>query len=91
MLKSEISTGMIITDNTNGEKLKKIMRDSSLKNIIEDPILKHSYNSLFIQIVDVIAYFCRQQYEPNNYVKKKCGHNFYKRLLSAMNVTDISS
>lgn len=89
-LKSEISTGIIITDNTNGEKLKKMMRKSSLKNIIEDPILKHSYNSLFIQIVDVIAYFCHQQYEPNNYVKKKGGHNFYKRLLSAMNFTDIS-
>ncbi|AZO96394.1 DUF3800 domain-containing protein [Halocella sp. SP3-1] len=80
VLANEGNNGMIITDNTDGNKLREIMRELSLKYIIEDPVLKHSYNSYFIQIVDVIVYFARQLYEPNNYVRKKGGHNFYKRL-----------
>jgi len=29
---------------------------------------------------DVVAYCARQLYEPNNYMKRKGGNNFYTRL-----------
>lgn len=93
-------TGMIISDNTEGEKLRKLVRkmrhyntvpnkkglyNSGYRNIkiekvIEDPVLRDSRQSLILQMNDVIAYCVRQKYEPNGYMKKKGGHNFYKRL-----------
>lgn len=91
ILKDENNTGMIITDNTDGTKLQDVMINLPVKNIIEDPILKHSYNSYFIQIVDVIAYFAHQVYETNNYVRRKGAHNFYKRLLPVLCRIDISN
>lgn len=91
ILEDEVDTGMIITDNTDGTKLKDIMLDLPVKNIIEGPVLKHFYNSYFIQVVDVIAYFANQLYEINNYVRKKEAHNFYKRLLPVIYMTDISN
>lgn len=91
ILEREQDIGMIITDNTDGNKLKEIMRDLALKNIIEDPIMRHSYNSYFIQMSDVIVYFARQLYEPNRYVRKKGGQNFYKRLSPVIDVTNGSN
>lgn len=55
-------------------------RDLKIKYIIEDPYLKNSKDSLLHQMVDVIAYSVKQLYEPNIYMKKKGGNNFYKRL-----------
>jgi len=40
---------------------------------------------LFQSNCDVIAYSARQMYEPNKYMKKKGGHNFYKRLMPVLN------
>jgi hypothetical protein len=60
-------------------------RNMNIQYVIEDPLLKDSRNSFFNQIVDVIAYSARQIYEPNNYMKKKGGHNFYKRLDPVIN------
>ena len=57
----------------------------NIRYIIEDPVLKDSQHSFFNQIVDVIAYSARQMYEPNKYMKKKGGHNFYKRLMPVLN------
>jgi hypothetical protein len=92
--------GMILSDNTNGEKLRKLIRrmrhfntipnkkdyyhggyrNLKLEYIIEDPVFRDSHYSLIHQMNDVVAYCVRQRYEPNAYMKKKGGHNFYKRL-----------
>ena len=92
--------GMILSDNTEGEKLRKLIRkmrhynfipnrrdfyeegsrNLKLSYVIEDPIFRDSKNSFMHQMNDVLAYCVRQRYEPNAYMKKKGGHNFYKRL-----------
>lgn len=92
--------GIILSDNTEGEKLRKLIRkmrhfnvipnrkdiysDGSrnvkLEYVIEDPIFRDSKNSFLHQMNDVLAYCVRQRYEPNAYMRKKGGTNFYKRL-----------
>jgi len=59
-------------------------RDIPLRNIVEDPFFKDSAHSFFHQIVDVVSYSARQIYETNNYMRKKGGRNFYKRLLPVL-------
>jgi len=93
-------TGMLISDNTEGEKLRMLVRklrhynpipnDRGLYNdgyrnikltrMIEDPVLRDSKYSFIHQINDVLAYCARQLVEPNSYMKRKGGTNFYKRL-----------
>lgn len=93
-------TGIVISDNTEGEKLRKLVRkmrhyntvpnkkdyyssgyrNIKIEKVIEDPVFRDSRQSLILQMNDVIAYCVRQKYEPNNYMKKKGGHNFYTRL-----------
>lgn len=62
-------------------------RNLKLEYVIEDPVFRDSRFSFIHQMCDVIAYMVRQKYEPNAYLKKKGGHNFYKRLA---NVTTVS-
>ncbi|MFO8001338.1 MAG: DUF3800 domain-containing protein [Marinilabilia sp.] len=59
-------------------------RNIKLEYVIEDPIFRDSQHSFIHQMNDVLAYCVRQRYEPNNYMKKKGGHNFYKRLESVV-------
>ncbi|MDX1920317.1 MAG: DUF3800 domain-containing protein, partial [Candidatus Caenarcaniphilales bacterium] len=65
--------GLILPDNTDGHKLQTLIRkmrkfnpvpskysgyrNLRLKHIIEDPCLRNSEHSYFIQLVDVISYF----------------------------------
>jgi hypothetical protein len=56
-------------------------RNLKLIGIIEDPVLRSSDNSYFHQLVDVVAYFARQYYEPNKYIRKKGGRLYYNRFL----------
>lgn len=92
--------GMILSDNTEGTKLRKLIRkmrhfntvpnnkeyyqggyrNIKLEYIIEDPIFRDSRYSFLHQMNDVLAYCVRQRYEPNQYMRKKGGHNFYKIL-----------
>lgn len=92
--------GIILSDNTEGEKLRMLIRkmrhfnvipnrkemygdgnrNLKLEYVIEDPIFRDSKNSFLHQMNDVLAYCVRQRYEPNAYMKKKGGANFYKRL-----------
>lgn len=89
--------GIVLSDNTDGGKLRGLIRkmrhfnmipsmhgaparNLKLNYIIEDPILRDSQFSFMHQMNDVVAYCARQQYEPNAYMKKKGGVNFYKRL-----------
>lgn len=92
--------GIVLSDNTEGEKLRKLIRkmrhynptpnrldlfgggfrNFKLQYVIEDPIMRDSRLSFMHQMNDVVAYCIRQKFEPNNYMKKKGGNNFYKRL-----------
>lgn len=90
--------GMIVSDNTDGDKLRKLVRrmrhynnipsmihqgtsrNMKLNYIIEDPIFRDSKHSMIHQMNDVTAYFARQMYEPNRFIKSKAAHNYYKRL-----------
>lgn len=97
-----LEMGIVLPDNTDGQKLQKLVRKMRVYNpipnkgatgfrnlpidlIIEDPLMKDSSNSFLIQMVDVYAYFAKQLYEPNSYLKKKGGHHFYERLGVALN------
>ncbi len=84
--KHQYEKGLILSDNTEGEKLRIIVRkqrhaiNNKIENLIEDPIFRDSKNSLLHQMNDVIAYCVRQNFEPNAYMKKKGGHNYFKRI-----------
>lgn len=60
-------------------------RSIPLRAIIEDPVFKDSRNSLVIQMCDVIAYFARQYYEPNRYIKNRGAKKYYGRLQNVIN------
>ena len=92
---------MIISDNTDGGKLTKLLRmmrrfnqipnamsygsgsrNIPLRAVVEDPVMRDSQNSYFHQMVDVVAYFARQHYEPNKFVRKKGARTFYTKFLT---------
>jgi Protein of unknown function (DUF3800) len=96
--------GLMFADNTNGQKLVKLVRQMRrynpipnmasygggsrnipLRAIIEDPIFRDSGHSFLLQMVDVVAYFAKQVYEPNNFVKAKGARTFYGRLNPVIN------
>lgn len=55
-------------------------RNMLIQYVIEDPVMKDSANSLFIQAVDLTAYLLYQSLSPNQYMRKKSGQNFFNRL-----------
>ena len=55
-------------------------RNVPLQFIIEDAWLKNSLHSYFIQSVDLIAYLLYQKLNPNSYMKKKNGYNYFNIL-----------
>lgn len=97
--------GLILSDNTDGEKLIKLLRrmrrfnpvpnradlydggfrDLKVEYIIEDPVFRDSARSYIHQMTDVVAYFCRQKFEPNAYLKKKGAVNYYDNLGNVLN------
>lgn|SRR5574343_17924 len=60
-------------------------RDIQVRYIVDDPVMRDSGHNYFIQMADVIAYFARQHYEPNSYIRKKGAKTFYGRLGSRIN------
>lgn len=96
--------GMIICDNTDGNKLRKLLREMRrynqvnnmvsigpgarnipLRAIVEDPVFRNSGDSFLLQLVDVVAYFARQIYEPNKYIRQKGGRLAYGRIEPIVN------
>lgn len=55
-------------------------RNLQITNFVEDPYFKDSRNSYFIQAADVAAFVLYQKLCPSAFMKKKSGHNFFKRL-----------
>lgn len=87
---------IIISDMTTDDiikisrKLKKINyvpsfyhtapRQILISTVLEDPFMKDSKKSYFLQCVDVICYFVKQLYDPHFEIQKKGLNNYYNRL-----------
>ena len=65
----------------NNEDITAGYRNLPLVYIIEDPYFKDSRDSFFIQIFDLAAYILFQHLNPNAYMKKKGGRNFFQKLI----------
>jgi len=55
-------------------------RNLTLQSIVEDPVFKDSKHSYFSQMADITAYFLKQLYMPNQYIRKKGARNYFLRL-----------
>jgi hypothetical protein len=55
-------------------------RDLRLATLTEDPSFRDSSSSYFIQAADLVAYLLYQKINPNNYMRKKSGQNYFDRL-----------
>ncbi len=57
-----------------------VYKDEPIKVIIEDPVMRDSRESYFIQAADCAAYLFKQSLEPSGYMKKHGGNAYFKRL-----------
>jgi hypothetical protein len=55
-------------------------RQLPLVRIVEDPSIRHSQHSYFIQAVDVAAFSIYQWYAPSQFVRRKGAKNYFLRL-----------
>lgn len=55
-------------------------RQMPLTRIIEDPSVRDSEHSYFIQAADAVAWACYQRYAPSKYVRQKGARNYFARL-----------
>ncbi|MFP4106373.1 MAG: DUF3800 domain-containing protein [Phycisphaerae bacterium] len=55
-------------------------RNYPLVSIVEDPCLRDSKRSYFIQAVDTVVYCLKQFVQPSNYFRKTGAKSYYKRL-----------
>lgn len=88
--------GMVFPDGQPSGQLNKLVRrmrrynpipsrisgyrDMPLKRVLEDPVYRDSANSLFIQAADLCAFLLYQSQEPNQYMRKTGGRNYFSRL-----------
>lgn len=55
-------------------------KDEPIKVIIEDPVLRDSRGSYFIQVADCAAYLLKQSIDPSAYMRKHGGAAYFDRL-----------
>ena len=55
-------------------------RQLPVQSLVEDPIMRRSHQSYFIQAVDAVAFSAYQLYAPSGYVRTKGAKNYYGRL-----------
>jgi hypothetical protein len=55
-------------------------RNLTLLYIVEDPNIRDSAHSYFIQAVDATAFLLHQYLVPNGYMRRVSGQNYFKRL-----------
>jgi hypothetical protein len=55
-------------------------RNLILRSVIEDANFRDSAHSYFVQAVDVSAYLLYQHLAPSNFMRRKSGQNYFRRL-----------
>jgi hypothetical protein len=55
-------------------------KDEPIRVIIEDPILRDSRDSYFIQAADCAVFLLKQSIEPSSYMRRHGGHAYFSRL-----------
>jgi hypothetical protein len=55
-------------------------RQLPLARIAEDPSIRNSHHSYFIQAADAAAFSLYQWYSPSKYVRKKGARQYFRRL-----------
>lgn len=55
-------------------------RQLPVQHLVEDPIMRRSHESYFIQAVDAVAFSAYQLYAPSDYVRTKGARDYYGRL-----------
>ena len=94
--------GLIITDQTDEPKLRRLTRKMRRFNhvpsminqgqsrsvptitIVEDAVHRSSSHSAFVQLSDVNAYFLRQLFKPNRYIKTQGARHWFNKLGDAL-------
>jgi hypothetical protein len=59
-------------------------RQMPLTHIVEDPSVRSSHHSYFIQAADAAAFAAYQMYAPSKYIRSKGARNYYRRLSTVM-------
>ena len=60
-------------------------RNLPIVRIIEDPHLKNSESSYFIQVADTCAFALYQKFRPSAYIRRKGATNYFNRLAPVLN------
>lgn len=55
-------------------------RNLLLNRLVEDPNFRDSEHSFFVQACDLAAFLLYQHLAPSAYIRKKSGHNYFRRL-----------
>ncbi len=62
-------------------------RQMPLTKIVEDPSVRDSNHSYFIQAVDAVAWAFYQRYAPSSFVRQKGAMNYFTRLEPVLSKT----
>ena len=71
---------MILNPISNQQPVGDGFRNLALSRIIEDPNFRVSQQSHWIQAADVCAFLLYQSLEPNSYMRKNYGQNYFNKL-----------